>query len=121
MYAEERRQEIVAVVRQNGRGDVTHLAEQVTPETIRRDLSDLERRNVLRRVSRWGDPNRTIPHGAPTVPFEPPRACRPLGLVDLSMAVLARLVVAAWPMFRVAAREGRHRDVAFCPDDARAI
>jgi DeoR family fructose operon transcriptional repressor len=52
VYAEERRQEIALVVRQNGRGDVTHLAEQfeVTPETIRRDLSDLERRNVLRRV-----------------------------------------------------------------------
>jgi DeoR family fructose operon transcriptional repressor len=52
VYAEERRQEIVLVVRQNGRGDVAYLAEQfeVTPETIRRDLSDLERRNVLRRV-----------------------------------------------------------------------
>jgi DeoR family transcriptional regulator, fructose operon transcriptional repressor len=52
VYAEERRQEIALVVRQNGRGDVTHLAEQfeVTPETIRRDLSDLERRNLLRRV-----------------------------------------------------------------------
>jgi len=52
VYAEERRQEIALVVRQNGRGDVTDLAEQfeVTPETIRRDLSDLERRNVLRRV-----------------------------------------------------------------------
>jgi DeoR family fructose operon transcriptional repressor len=52
LYAEERRHEIAVVVRQNGRGDVAHLAEQfdVTPETIRRDLTDLERRNVLRRV-----------------------------------------------------------------------
>jgi DeoR family transcriptional regulator, fructose operon transcriptional repressor len=52
LYAEERRHEIAIVVRQNGRGDVTRLAEQfeVTPETIRRDLTDLERRNVLRRV-----------------------------------------------------------------------
>jgi DeoR family transcriptional regulator, fructose operon transcriptional repressor len=52
MYAEERRQEITLLVRQNGRGDVAELADQfdVTPETIRRDLTDLERRNVLRRV-----------------------------------------------------------------------
>lgn len=52
MYAEERRQEIAQVVRQVGRGDVTDLADRfdVTPETIRRDLTDLERRNVLRRV-----------------------------------------------------------------------
>jgi DeoR family fructose operon transcriptional repressor len=52
LYAEERRQEIALVVRQDGRGDVAHLAErfEVTPETIRRDLSDLERRHVLRRV-----------------------------------------------------------------------
>jgi DeoR family transcriptional regulator, fructose operon transcriptional repressor len=52
MYPEERRQEIAVVVRQNGRGDVSSLAGrfQVTPETIRRDLTDLEQRNVLRRV-----------------------------------------------------------------------
>lgn len=52
MYAEERRHEIALLVRERGRGDVTELAERfaVTPETIRRDLSDLERRNVLRRV-----------------------------------------------------------------------
>jgi DeoR family transcriptional regulator, fructose operon transcriptional repressor len=52
LYAEERRHEIAMVVRQDGRGDVVHLAERfdVTPETIRRDLTDLERRNVLRRV-----------------------------------------------------------------------
>lgn len=52
MYGEERRQEIAVLVRQNGRGDVLELANrfEVTPETIRRDLTDLERRNVLRRV-----------------------------------------------------------------------
>jgi DeoR family fructose operon transcriptional repressor len=52
LYAEERRQEIALLVRRDGRGDVTELAErfEVTPETIRRDLTDLERRNVLRRV-----------------------------------------------------------------------
>lgn len=52
MYAEERRQEIAALVRRGGRGDVSELAGrfEVTPETIRRDLTDLERRNLLRRV-----------------------------------------------------------------------
>lgn len=40
------------LVRQNGRADVSELADRfdVTPETIRRDLTDLEQRNVLRRV-----------------------------------------------------------------------
>ena len=52
MYTEERRHEIGLVVRQDGRADVTALADrfEVTPETIRRDLTDLERQGVLRRV-----------------------------------------------------------------------
>jgi DeoR family transcriptional regulator, fructose operon transcriptional repressor len=52
MYAEERRQEMAVVIRQDGRGDVSELADrfEVTPETIRRDLTDLERQGVLRRV-----------------------------------------------------------------------
>jgi len=52
MYAEERRQEIAVLVRGEGRGDVAELATRfgVTPETIRRDLTELEGRDVLRRV-----------------------------------------------------------------------
>jgi len=52
VYTEERRHEIAVVVRQDGRGDVTALADrfEVTPETIRRDLTELERQGVLRRV-----------------------------------------------------------------------
>jgi DeoR family transcriptional regulator, fructose operon transcriptional repressor len=52
VYTEERRQEIALVVRQDGRGDVAELADrfEVTPETIRRDLTDLERHGILRRV-----------------------------------------------------------------------
>jgi DeoR family fructose operon transcriptional repressor len=52
VYAEERRQEIALLVRRDGRGDVSELSGrfEVTPETIRRDLTDLERRNLLRRV-----------------------------------------------------------------------
>src|SRR5678816_1381386 len=52
MYAEERHQEIVRLARSNGRVDVAALAEEftVTAETIRRDLTSLERAGVLRRV-----------------------------------------------------------------------
>jgi DeoR family fructose operon transcriptional repressor len=52
MYAEERQQEIVQLARSQGRVDVTALADgfNVTAETIRRDLTMLERVGVLRRV-----------------------------------------------------------------------
>src|SRR5436309_10880091 len=52
MYAEERHQLIVERARRAGRVDVTRLAAelQVTGETIRRDLTALERHGLLRRV-----------------------------------------------------------------------
>lgn len=52
MYAEERRRAIADRASADGRVEVAALAAEfdVTPETIRRDLSDLERRNVVRRV-----------------------------------------------------------------------
>jgi DeoR family transcriptional regulator, fructose operon transcriptional repressor len=52
MYAEERQQEILRRARAQGRVDVMMLAEElaVTSETIRRDLTALERAGVLRRV-----------------------------------------------------------------------
>lgn len=52
MYAEERQQHILETARTDGRVEVTALAEQldVTPETVRRDLTALERRGLLRRV-----------------------------------------------------------------------
>ncbi len=52
MYAEERQQEILRRARAEGRVDVVGLAEElaVTSETIRRDLTVLERAGVLRRV-----------------------------------------------------------------------
>ncbi|MEU4558313.1 DeoR/GlpR family DNA-binding transcription regulator [Actinoplanes sp. NPDC023936] len=52
MYAEERQQEIVQRARAEGRVDVVALADTfgVTAETIRRDLTVLERAGVLRRV-----------------------------------------------------------------------
>lgn len=52
MYAEERQQVILERARHDGRVDVTGLASEfdVTYETIRRDLTALERHGVLRRV-----------------------------------------------------------------------
>jgi len=52
MYAPERQQAILGRARSAGRVDVNSLADvfDVTPETIRRDLTGLERRGVLRRV-----------------------------------------------------------------------
>src|SRR3954465_13136013 len=52
MYAEERQQEILRRTREAGRVDVMTLAEDfgVTMETIRRDLTALERSGTLRRV-----------------------------------------------------------------------
>lgn len=52
MYAEERRERIVEVARSDGRVEVARLADvlDVTPETIRRDLTSLERHGLLRRV-----------------------------------------------------------------------
>src|ERR1035437_7528640 len=52
MYAEERQQHILDRARAAGRVEVNTLAEalDVTPETVRRDLTILERHGVLRRV-----------------------------------------------------------------------
>lgn len=52
MYAPERHQQILDTARARGRVDVAGLARDlsVTPETVRRDLTALERRGVLRRV-----------------------------------------------------------------------
>jgi len=52
MRAEERQHRILAVARQHGRIEVTGIAEDfgVARETIRRDLSELERRGLVRRT-----------------------------------------------------------------------
>jgi len=52
VFAEERHQEIVRRAREHGRADVATLAAEldVTPETVRRDLTALERAGLLRRV-----------------------------------------------------------------------
>lgn len=52
MYAEERRQAMAGLIAQRGRLSVNELAEAytVTTETVRRDLSMLERAGIVRRV-----------------------------------------------------------------------
>ena len=52
MYAPERHLQILETARARGRVEVASLAKDlaVTPETVRRDLTALERRGVLRRV-----------------------------------------------------------------------
>lgn len=52
MYAPERHQQILETAHADGRVEVAGLARDlaVTPETVRRDLTALERRGVLRRV-----------------------------------------------------------------------
>ncbi|QAY62610.1 DeoR/GlpR transcriptional regulator [Xylanimonas allomyrinae] len=52
MYAQERLRAIVDRARADGRVEVATLAAEldVTPETVRRDLTQLERRGLLRRV-----------------------------------------------------------------------
>jgi len=52
VYAPERHQLILTAARADGRVDVMALSRQldVTPETVRRDLTTLERRGLLRRV-----------------------------------------------------------------------
>lgn len=52
MYAEERQQDIARLVTQRGRMSVNQLAREyeVTTETVRRDLSALERMGLVRRV-----------------------------------------------------------------------
>ena len=52
MYAEERQEHILRAARSAGRVEVTELAAEldVAPETIRKDLTALERVGVVRRV-----------------------------------------------------------------------
>ena len=62
MYAEERQQAIAELVLSRGRLSVLDLAATygVTTETVRRDLSVLERAGVLRRVHGGAVPVATI-------------------------------------------------------------
>lgn len=90
MYAEERQRDILQLARAEGRVDVAALADRfaVTAETIRRDLTVLERAGVLRRVHGGAVPVERIG-------FEPALAARDSVLIAekerIAKAALAEL------------------------------
>ena len=67
MYAEERQQAMAQLVAEHGRLSVNVLAEQydVTTETVRRDLSALERMGLVRRVHGGAVPATPSPSSSP--------------------------------------------------------
>jgi DeoR family fructose operon transcriptional repressor len=71
LFSDERQDEILAQIRQEKRVSVTSLADRfaVVGETIRRDLADLERRGLIRRVHGGAIP-------VERVVFEPPIEAR---------------------------------------------
>ena len=62
MYAEERQQAMAQLIGQQGRLSVAHLAGtfEVTTETVRRDLSSLERIGLVRRVHGGAVPSNSL-------------------------------------------------------------
>jgi DeoR family fructose operon transcriptional repressor len=91
MYAEERQQVILERARARGRVDVTALADDfaVTTETIRRDLTVLERHGVLRRVHGGAIPVERLG-------FEPALSARE-GVMTAEKARIAKAAVAELP------------------------
>ncbi|MFJ5222631.1 DeoR/GlpR family DNA-binding transcription regulator [Streptomyces sp. NPDC088400] len=76
MYAEERQQTILEVVRRTGRVGVAGLASRfdITTETVRRDLTLLEQRGLLRRVHGGAIPVNTGPEVRKRTPPAEPAA-----------------------------------------------
>ena len=74
MYAEERQQAMAQLVAERGRLSVNVLAERydVTTETVRRDLSALERMGLVRRVHGGAVPADTLAVIESGLGFPPP-------------------------------------------------
>jgi DeoR family transcriptional regulator, fructose operon transcriptional repressor len=87
MYAAERQQRIMAEARQAGRVEVALLAEAlgVAAETVRRDLTALERRGSLRRVHGGAIPVERLE-------LEPSLAARSGRLADVKRRIAARVL-----------------------------
>jgi DeoR family fructose operon transcriptional repressor len=85
VYAAERQQRIMAQAREAGRVEVVALADQlgVATETIRRDLTALERRGTLRRVHGGAIPVERLE-------LEPTLATRVTRLTDEKRRIAAR-------------------------------
>ena len=85
MYAAERQQRIIAEARRAGRVEVTALADflGVAAETVRRDLTALERRGSLRRVHGGAIPVERLE-------VEPTLAARSSRLTEVKRRIAAR-------------------------------
>lgn len=85
MYAAERQQRIIAEARRAGRVEVTALADSlgVAAETVRRDLTALERRGSLRRVHGGAIPVERLE-------VEPTLATRSSRLTEVKRRIAAR-------------------------------
>src|ERR1044072_8733759 len=124
MYAEERQQFIVDLARREGRVDVAELSAEltVTGETIRRDLSVLERHGVLRRVHGGAIPVERLG-------FEPALAARDAVLTGgkdrIAKAALAELpgegsILADAP-WALESRAQSYVDVGFLPTNGISV
>ena len=107
MYAEERQQAMADLIAKRGRLSVNELAEEygVTTETVRRDLSVLERAGIIRRVHGGA----AAAHGGAGGGDRLARAERDLALRDLG--ALVRLRVRAHAHAGFAGKLGHLRDV----------
>lgn len=87
MYAAERQQRILTEARRAGRVEVAALAAslEVAAETVRRDLTVLERRGSLRRVHGGAIPVERLE-------LEPTLAARSTRLADVKRRIAARLL-----------------------------
>jgi DeoR family transcriptional regulator, fructose operon transcriptional repressor len=87
MYAAERQQRIMAQARREGSVEVTVLADSlgVAAETVRRDLTALERRGSLRRVHGGAIPVERLE-------LEPTLAARSTRLTDVKRRIAARVL-----------------------------
>ncbi len=87
MYAAERQQRILTEARRAGRVEVAALAEslEVAAETVRRDLTALERRGTLRRVHGGAIPVERLE-------LEPTLAARSSRLTDVKRRIAARVL-----------------------------
>ena len=103
MYPEERQQEILQRARTEGRVDVVALAEdlRVTTETIRRDLTVLERAGVLRRVHGGAIPVERLG-------FEPALATRDAVMTaELFLVLATKLSGLGYPRVSALLKESR--------------
>ncbi|HEY0803865.1 MAG TPA: DeoR/GlpR family DNA-binding transcription regulator [Pseudonocardiaceae bacterium] len=109
MYAEERQRVIIDQARADGRVDVATLAVdfQVTTETIRRDLTILERHGLLRRVHGGAIP-------VERMGFEPALATRDVTMTDekdrIAKAALAEVPAEGAIMLDAGSTTGRLAD-----------